>query len=47
MTVNEPTDNLGYPKENQQPPLAKGHSYIIIWQMKVKIKLIKLIKFNE
>ena len=26
--------------ENQQPPLAEGHSYIILWQMKVKIKSI-------
>ena len=38
VTVDAPTDNLGYPKENQQPPQAEGHSYIILWQMKVKIK---------
>ena len=25
VTVNAPTDNLGYPQENQWPPLAKGH----------------------
>ena len=26
--------------ENKQPPLAEGHSYIFLWQMKVKIKSI-------
>ena len=25
MTVVAPIDNLGYPKENQQPPLSEGH----------------------
>ncbi|RMX53387.1 hypothetical protein pdam_00014255, partial [Pocillopora damicornis] len=34
VTVDAPIDNLGYPKENQRPPHAKGHSYIIFWQMK-------------
>ena len=41
VTVDAPIDNLGYPKENQQPPHAKGHSYIIFWQMKVKFKINK------
>ena len=40
VTVDAPIDNLGYPKENQRPSHAKGHSYIIFWQMKVKIKSI-------
>ena len=40
VTVDAPIDNLGYPKEYQRPTHAKGHSYIIFWQMKVKIKSI-------
>ena len=43
VTVDAPIDNLGYPKENQRPPHAKGHSYIIFWQMKVKFKINKWI----